>query len=350
MANLRAHNPNNYEVVKKLQLFARESGSTDPADWISLGSVKNVQVSSDQTPLEHFTNYLGGRAKDREEIVERRLRFDFVLEEINKPNLKLALGRGFRASSGGSPTKDVRHDKTVTNPGAGLPIDLGKTDIKELIIRSTGLEDDETYDELAFTDSTEVTAGGDWNNVTSPLTVVAAVTDYPAITFVVGKLFRLGTEIIRVTAIAGNDVTFARGQLGTTNAVHADGVAIFEGAGDYHVNLTTGIVTILWAAASALEDESVVEEIHASFAQELDVEEFELFDGIPIQCEIQMQYGAAGQVEKVIGPCSNAFLRNAGAMQLGDGSDWSEIPMQAEIAIGADGTFGTIGLIKETQS
>jgi hypothetical protein len=350
MANLRAHNPDNYEVAKRLQLFARPHGSASAADWISLGSVKNVQIDSESTPLEHFSNYLGARAKDREETIERRLRIDFTLEEMNVPNLKLALGRGFRDSEAGPSTKDMKHDQTVTNPGAGGTIDLGKTDIKNVIVRSPSLEDDETYDELAFTDSTDDAQGGDFNNVTNPLTVVAAVTNYAAITFVVGLLVKIENEILRVTAVVGNDVTFARAQLGTVAAAHADGTSLLVGAGDYHVNLTTGILTILWAAAGALEDEETVPQVHVFFEQELDVEEFEIFDGNPVQCELQFQAGIEGQVQKILGPYTNCFLRNSGPISFGDGSDYEEIPMQAELTVKGNGSFGTAGIVKETQS
>lgn len=268
MPNLRAHNVENYEVAKKVQLFVRKAGSVAAADWISLGSVKNVQIESESTPLEHFSNYLGRRAKDREEVIERRLRLDFTLEELNVPNLKLAFGRGFRDSEGGSPTKDVKHETTVDNPGGAQTIDLGKTNIKNVIVRSVGLE--------------------------TPVTYV-------------------------------------------------------EGVGqDYTVNLATGVITIL--AGGDLEIAGTVPEIHIFFEQEQDVEEFEMFDGEPIQCELQFQFGAAGQVEKVIGPCDNAYLRNAGPMVIGDGSDWQEIPMQAEVTVEANGSFGTVGVIKETQS
>lgn len=346
MANLRAHNVDNYEVPKKVQIFARERGSSGP--WESFGSVKDVAARVDQTVLEHFSNYLGSRVKDREEVTERRCQIDFTFEEFNAANLKHALGKGYEASADG--TKDALFEATKTNPGAGLPIDLGNTDIKEVVARSTSLEDDETYDELAFTDSTENAENNEFNALTSPLTVVAAVTTYALITFAVGKLFRLGTEILRVTAVVGNDVTFARAQLGTVNAVHADGVAIEEGTGDYSVNLATGIVTILWAAAGALEDETTVPEIHFSFQKELDVEEFELFPGQVIECEVQLQYGGAGQVEKIWGPITSAVLKNNGDIAIGDGSDWAGVPMRIEGFAADDGTFGTVGLVKETQS
>lgn len=346
MANLRAHNPDNYKVQRKVQIFGRPRGSSGP--WESFGSIKDVVAELEKETIPHFSNYLGDRVKDREETIQRTCRVDFTFEEFNAVNLRHILGRGWEAGSDG--VKDILFDKTVTNPGAGGTINLGKTDIKNLVARSVSLEDDETYDELAFAASGEVAENAEFNNVTSPLTVVAAVTTYGLITFVVGKLFRLGTEILRVTAIAGNDVTFARAQLGTVAAAHANGVAIEEGTGDYHVNLTTGIVTILWAAASALEDEDTVEEIHLSFQQERDVEEFELFPSQIVELEVQMQYGSGNQVEEVWGPITNATLKNNGPISIGDGSDWAGVPMRIEGLASIDSTFGTAGIVKETQS
>lgn len=84
-------------------------------------------------------------------------------------------------------------------------------------------------DVLFFVASGKVCAANDFNNVTSPLTVIAAVTTYGGaggIVFAVGQLFRLGTEIMRVTAVVGNDVTFARGELRTAITAHANGVSI----------------------------------------------------------------------------------------------------------------------------
>lgn len=75
-------------------------------------------------------------------------------------------------------------------------------------------------------DTTEVTQGGDFDNITDPLVILAA--DYPAITFAVDQYFKIGDEILKVTIVAGGNVTLARGQLFSTNAAHADGVAIFN--------------------------------------------------------------------------------------------------------------------------
>lgn len=348
MANFRAHNKDNYEVAKKLQLFGRPQGSTDAADWISFGSVKGVQMESEDERLQHFSNYLGARAMDREEIIERRYRLDFTLEEINVPNLKLALGRGFRSSADG--TKDLAHEKTVVNPGPEGYIEIGLEDVKNLIVRSAGLEDPVTYvEETHATDSTEDTANNDFNNTTSPLTLATAVTDYGAITFVEGMFIKIQNELLRVTDVTGNSVTFSRGQLGTTNAVHANANSIFvSGGGDYAADLVNGDIAVL--PGGDLEDENTVEEFHIFCEKEVNVEEFEAFDGQPIECELKLQYGMAGQVEKILGPFANCILKNNGPLVIGDGSEWAEIPMQAEIAINPSGSFGTIGAVKEDQS
>ena len=81
---------------------------------------------------------------------------------------------------------------------------------------------------LGDVDTTDNTAGGDFNNVTDALTVTDAVLTYTAITFAVGQYLKIQTEIMEVTVIAGNDVTFARGALATTTATHADALDIFE--------------------------------------------------------------------------------------------------------------------------
>ncbi len=81
------------------------------------------------------------------------------------------------------------------------------------------------------TDTTDDTANGDFNNTTNPLTLVGGVAAYPNAPFTVGRLIRVQNEIMRVTAVAGGDVTLARGVSGTTNAVHANAQSIFRGNG-----------------------------------------------------------------------------------------------------------------------
>ncbi|KKM89280.1 hypothetical protein LCGC14_1250300 [marine sediment metagenome] len=86
-------------------------------------------------------------------------------------------------------------------------------------------------------DSTDDTEGGNWNNVTDPLTVTMTSALYPqigvggAVPLVVGELIYIGTEYLRVTGIVSDDVTFERGAGGSSAATHADAQDIFVSAG-----------------------------------------------------------------------------------------------------------------------
>jgi hypothetical protein len=79
---------------------------------------------------------------------------------------------------------------------------------------------------VVTTNSTDVTAGGDFNNVTDPLLVVGAAVTYPGTNLALNNYIKIGTEILKVTVVAGNDRTFARAQFGTVAAAHANGVRI----------------------------------------------------------------------------------------------------------------------------
>ena len=74
--------------------------------------------------------------------------------------------------------------------------------------------------------SGDKTQGADFTNTTNPLTITAAVTNYPLISFASGLLIDIGSEFMEVTTVSGNDVTFARGVLETQVASHADGVQV----------------------------------------------------------------------------------------------------------------------------
>lgn len=99
--------------------------------------------------------------------------------------------------------------------------------------------------EIVNTDSTDNTQGGDFDNTTSPLTVVDAVTNYPGCTFDVGALFRIESEILRVSAVDGDDVTFLRAQSGTTAAAHADATDVFKADGVTAGAIAVGLVATL---------------------------------------------------------------------------------------------------------
>lgn len=339
MPNKRASNPDNLSTAERVQLWSAPKDSTSFADWRSLGIAKGISINAENTALEHFSNYRGARAKDREIITERKLSFDFTLEEVNIDNLRLALGAGI-ADAPTSGTKDLKFDKTSANPGAGVPIALGQTAIKDLIIRSTSLEDDQTYDEGSIaTDSTEDTADGSFNNTTSPLTVVGAVASYPSVAFAVGLFIKIENELLRVTAVDAGDVTFARAQLGTTVAAHADGENILvRTSGDYLKDLTNGFYATL--IDGDLEDSDDVTHIHAAFQKAVTVQKFEIFPGETVEVQLQLQILGEGSMPVTYGPFEVATLKNNGAIPIGDGSDWEGIPMTAEITVDGSGTFG----------
>jgi hypothetical protein len=138
--------------------------------------------------------------------------------------------------------------------------------------------------EIVNTDSTDNTAGGDFNNTTDPLTVTGAVTTYTNATFTVGSLYRIESEIMRATVVAGNDVTFQRGVSGTTTATHADANDIYEGDGiDGGSTVAVGLVATLTptAAMPALVDDINSENTETVTASQISVNEMLLvFDTV----------------------------------------------------------------------
>lgn len=339
MTNLRAHNVENYDNAKRLQLWLRPKGSSDDKEWQTAGSVKGVTIEPKSVTLAHFANYLGQRAKDKEITTQRELSINFQFEEFNIDNLKLAFGYGFGAAEAGS--KDKPYDRTEKNSGAGAVIDLGKTSIKNLQVRSVSLEDPVTYvlDDLDV-DTTDDTAGNSFNNTTDPVVIVAA--SYPGTPTAVGSFIKIQSEILKVTAFSGGNITLARAQLGTTAATHANGVSIFKtDGGDYVANLTTGKVGV--QAGGDLDDVDVTQ-MHLQFDKAVNVHKFEMFPGDPIECEAKLMLG-----DEFLGPWEGAILKNNGAITLGDGSDWREVPMTLEITVDAEGTFGDGAKIDEGQ-
>jgi len=77
-------------------------------------------------------------------------------------------------------------------------------------------------DGIVDVDSLDTQNSTDFTNTTNPLTVTNAVTNYSLITFVSGLFIKVGSEIMEVTQVNGNDVTFTRGVFGTPIESHAD--------------------------------------------------------------------------------------------------------------------------------
>lgn len=165
--NVRASDPRNLLVVERASLWLREFGSTDVADWREVGSILDVEFDPQDQRLAHFSNRRGTRVKDREIITERGMGINFRLEEINLHNLQYAFGDGDDAEAS---SEDLKESFTKANPGETLTIDLGITDIKNVILRSIGLDGAEvTYVEGGGNDYTvdlgtgiiTILAGGD---------------------------------------------------------------------------------------------------------------------------------------------------------------------------------------------
>ncbi len=155
--NVRASDPRNLTVIEGASFWIRNKGSTDPADWREVGSVMDVEFDSQDQRLEHRTNRRGARVKDREIVIERGLGVNFKLEEINLHNLQYMFGDGEDAEAG---TKDIKESFFKPNPGNGEIIELGKTDVKNVIVRSGALDGAEvTYTEGV--DYTENLANGE---------------------------------------------------------------------------------------------------------------------------------------------------------------------------------------------
>ena len=87
--------------------------------------------------------------------------------------------------------------------------------------------------DIINTDSTEVTANGDFNNTTNPLDV--DMSGYTGLSLSAGDVIRIENEMLLVTAkrkIGATEYTrFSRGYGGTTNATHADASIIYIGDG-----------------------------------------------------------------------------------------------------------------------
>lgn len=109
------------------------------------------------------------------------------------------------------------------------------------------------------TDLGDDTQGGEWNNITDPLTVAITVGNYANLngTFVVGDLILITNEYLRVTVIDGDNITFERGAGGSTVAAHGDAVNILTSAGTpaptkvpvgIAADLTAAVVTPILAA------------------------------------------------------------------------------------------------------
>lgn len=105
----------------------------------------------------------------------------------------------------------------------------------------------------SFIDSataTTISEGGTY--AASDLTLT--VTD--ATGFLEGSFIRIDNELLRIDAVAGNDLTVVRGMYGTSDVNHNDGAAITQltDSGDYYLNFFTEGEGIAGSSSSATTD------------------------------------------------------------------------------------------------
>jgi hypothetical protein len=173
--------------------------------------------------------------------------------------------------------------------------------------------------EIVNTDSTDVTAGGTFNNTTNPITIVAAT--YPNVPTAVGRLIRVEDEIMRVTA-TGASLTLARGESGTTTAAHADASAIYIGDGIV-AGIAVGLVTTLTPTAFTA---ALVDDINTRGTQSI--------TAVLISAnEILLKASAVGAVTtactETLGGANNAF--RASAMSGGRAQGLRKINIQQRV-------------------
>lgn len=135
--NIRGADSRNTLVPGRVSVFFRREGLTTPADWQDLGHAMEPTWDQDKEELDHFSHRRGERVKDRTLITERTLRLSFRGDELNMENLRLAFGGSVAAADDNA----ILHEsKVFANPGNGGTINLGATNIQNVVVRSEGLE------------------------------------------------------------------------------------------------------------------------------------------------------------------------------------------------------------------
>ena len=153
----------------------------------------------------------------------------------------------------GQPGRWIR--RGVSESLAGILRDPGRCAVNQLRVAADVVHEQtvtigaDVYEvEVVNTDSTDDTDNGDFDSEDSPL-VVADISVYTGLDLAVGDLIRIEDEILRVSDVTGDAVTFLRGQSGTTIAAHADAQDIFVGDGVTAGRIAVGLVTTLTPTA-----------------------------------------------------------------------------------------------------
>lgn len=341
LTNVKAADPRNPSVAKRVSLWLLLAGQVGEDKWTEFGTVIDGQLNPAIAYLEHYSNRRGAKTRDRIDISEIKADFQFKLDEVNAPNLQKIFGGSGSRSTGSAV---IRDGIILGNPGGGGAIALPMSGLDSVIVRSTNEEGSVTsYDGDALaTDTGDTAAGGDFNNTTDPIVIVAA--SYPGTPTVVGSFIKVGSEILKVTAFGGGNITLSRGALGTTPAAHVNGTQIFKdaGTGDYVSSLATGQIGIL--PAGDLSDGTAVEEVHVHMAKTVNTEKFQIFDGSTIKGKAQLQILTPGGL-RMVATFNSVVITNQGAITIGDGSKWIECGVKMECLADSTGSLGDVHVL-----
>ncbi len=116
---------------------------------------------------------------------------------------------------------------------------------------------------------------------------------------------------------------------------------------DYTFDVPTGVLTTV--AVGALDPIPLDGDLHIFIEKVVGTEKHEIHEGTEIEGEAQFQVLTPGGAQfAAVFP--NVVMRNNGAIAIGDGTAWMEVPMTLEILVDVLGKLGTIHVINEADA
>lgn len=119
----------------------------------------------------------------------------------------------------------------------------------------------------------------------------------------------------------------------------------FASPADYTVDLTTGILTI--TPAGGLDDPEETE-LHIFYTKTVSAEKFEIFPGQSVTGQAKFQVFTPGGIKYAI-EFGNVVIRANGALAVGDGTNWQEIPLQLDVLVDNAGELGHMYVIDDEE-
>ena len=139
LENVVASDPRNYQIPARVCLFFLKKGGV-VTDWLDLGNVISPAVAPTIDRLDHFSNRRGERVKDKSIISQRQAQLNFILDEINRENLRLLFGSASPVVAGAT---IIPFSRIFANPGGVGVITLGQTMLEAIgteVVRNTRQE------------------------------------------------------------------------------------------------------------------------------------------------------------------------------------------------------------------